>query len=64
MSDNNYALIQDGYVMNVVVWNGEGDIFSEYKAIRLNDHFIAGIGWGYDGTDFSPPVISEQDITS
>lgn len=38
---SNYALIKNGLVENVVVWDGEGDIFSEYTTYELSDGEVA-----------------------
>ncbi|MEX7607211.1 hypothetical protein [Enterobacter asburiae] len=52
----NYALIRNGVVGNVVIWDGEGDIFADYTTVII-DGLNAGIGWSYDGkTVTAPPV--------
>lgn len=57
----NYALIKNGIVENVVVWDGDGDIFSEYEVVEI-DGVQAGIGWGYDNGEFiEPEVIPSQE---
>jgi hypothetical protein len=52
-----YAIIQAGIVINVTSWDGitpwtppPGDI-----AVRIPAGSNAWIGWGYDGTHFTPP---------
>lgn len=47
MSDKNYALIEGGVVVNIAVWNGEGDIFSDFTAVEITDTFAAAIGDAY-----------------
>ena len=42
---SNYALIKDGLVENVVVWDGEDDIFSEYTTYELSDGEVAAPGF-------------------
>lgn len=39
-----YALIKDGVVVNAVVWNGEGDLFSEYETYEIKDGGIRKVG--------------------
>ncbi|MFS7358681.1 hypothetical protein AB6896_07415 [Rahnella inusitata] len=47
MSDKNYALIKDGFVVNVVAWNGDEDIFSDFTTEEITDAFAASIGDAY-----------------
>lgn len=45
-----YALIKDGFVKNIVAWDGEGDpdtIFSGYQVIETSDTFYPAIGDAY-----------------
>lgn len=58
MSD--YALIKDGLVDNIVVWDGKGDLFSDYQVVELNDGTIAAPGWSYDGKSFAAPAEPEK----
>ncbi|WP_413528189.1 tail fiber assembly protein [Rahnella inusitata] len=60
MSDNNYALVKDGFVANTVIWDGEGEMFAEYQTIILTDGITAGPGWTYDGKNFHPPKEPEK----
>ncbi|HHA1902824.1 TPA: tail fiber assembly protein [Enterobacter kobei] len=53
-----YALIKNGVVGNVVIWDGEGDIFADYTAVCI-DGLTAGIGWSYDGKTFTAPPVPE-----
>lgn len=55
-----YALVKDGVVENTVIWDGEGDLFSDYQVIELSEDESAGPGWSYDGTEFYPPVEPEK----
>ena len=51
-----FALVRNGIVENIVLWDGEGDIFSAYEAINV-DEISAGVGWLYnDGVFVSPPA--------
>ena len=47
-----YALVKDGVVENLVSWNGEGELFSEFVTVELNDDSVASVGWSYDGKEF------------
>jgi len=69
MSDaevGDYALIgEDGIIFNVVIWDGVGDIFDDYNCIRLPKDSRIGIGWYWDGKEFSdpnalPPLTKQQ----
>ncbi len=51
---SNYALVKNGVVENVVVWDGTGDIFDDYITVNIDD-ISAGIDWTYDGEAFGPP---------
>lgn len=42
-----YAIIKDGFVINMVVWDGEGDVFSDVTPIEITGNFIASIGDAY-----------------
>ena len=59
--NNGYALIKDGLVQNVVVWNGEGDLFTEFETYEIPDG--VAVGPGYTVTNkgkehvFTAPVI-------
>lgn len=54
MYEYNYALIRDGIVENIVIWNGEGNIFSDYITISV-EGLECGIGWVFDGSTFKQP---------
>lgn len=49
-----YALVKDGVVVNIVEWDGNGDIFSEYITVNIDD-MKCGIGWEYNGEKCIPP---------
>ena len=49
-----YALVKDSVVENLVSWNGEGELFSEFVTVELNDDSVASVGWSYDGKEFMP----------
>lgn len=50
-----YALINSkGIVENVVLWDGKGNLFSDYVSVNV-DEIDAGIGWTYAEGDFLQP---------
>ncbi|HFN7764878.1 hypothetical protein AB06_2760 [Escherichia coli 2-474-04_S1_C1] len=51
---SNYAIVKNGVVENVVVWDGIGNIFDNYIVVNI-ENINAGIGWLYDGEAFTPP---------
>lgn len=57
-----YALIKDGVVVNAVVWNGEGDLFSEYETYEIQEGDQVGPGFTAEKDKkgnwiFTAPVI-------
>ena len=50
-----YAIVQNGIVTNVVVWDGKAEWPHEGDAIK-SDNKIVGPGWTYDATA-KPPFI-------
>lgn len=63
-----YALIDNGIIVNVVVWDG----ISQWSP-PSDDHLVIeipsvpgspGVGWSYDGTNFSPPPPSQEQEAS
>lgn len=59
---SNYALVKNGVVENVVVWDGTGGIFDDYITVNI-DGISAGIDWTYDGEAFAPPTeITPQGV--
>ena len=58
---NKYAIIQDGKVVNVVVWDGVSAWEGSENAVEITG--IAGIGWDYSNgifTDNRPKTESED----
>lgn len=51
----NYALVKDGVVENIVLWDGEGDLFEDCVAVNI-EGLSVGVGWTYDGKNFIAPV--------
>lgn len=54
-----YAVIEDGTVVNVILWDGIGDMFDAQTLIELPDDSLVGPGWSHDGTDFVAPPAPE-----
>lgn len=53
MNDKKYALIDsDGIVKNIVLWDGNGDIFPGYQTVELTDGVLCSIGWLYSDGEF------------
>ncbi|EHK66008.1 hypothetical protein [Achromobacter arsenitoxydans] len=67
---NKYALVKDGVVANVVVWDGNEATWQApagHIAV-IADEFVS-IGWGFDGQKFSAPgpeisPPSDEEITA
>jgi len=54
--EKTYAIIQEGQVVNVVIWDGKSAWADSANAVEISDN--AGIGWDYvDGKfiDNRPP---------
>ncbi|HGF5590171.1 TPA: hypothetical protein ACF3DY_001307 [Klebsiella quasipneumoniae subsp. similipneumoniae] len=58
-----YALIKDGVVENIVVWDGTGDIFDGLVIIQLQDDLV-GIGWLYADGKFTNPNEPQPPTTA
>lgn len=59
---NRYAVVNEhGVVINVIVYNGSDPYVVDGVAlIQLDDDtFRAGIGWVWDGQQFTPPAEPE-----
>lgn len=60
MTVSRYALVKNNAVENIVSWDGEGDLFSEYHVVELTNDMPASVGWNYDGKVFTPPPEPEK----
>ncbi|HCR8895189.1 TPA: tail fiber assembly protein [Escherichia coli] len=60
MTVSRYALVKNNAVENIVAWDGEGDLFSEYLVVELTNDMPASVGWNYDGKEFTPPPEPEK----
>jgi len=56
-----YAVISDNQVTNVIVANTQADaeLATGATCVEYTDANPAGIGWTYDGTTFTAPVIPQ-----
>jgi hypothetical protein len=55
-----WAMISDGVVVNVCRWDGDLNTWQPPEGIVMQpapDN--VGIGWTWDGENWSPPVIEE-----
>jgi hypothetical protein len=56
----NYAVIKDGIVNNVIVADSK-EIAEQVTGLTCVEFQLKpgapGIGWAYDGTDFTAPVV-------
>lgn len=55
---NAYAVVKDGIVINMVVWDGVTEWQPDEGMAVAADEY-AGIGWSYDGEKFTPPPVEE-----
>lgn len=55
----NYAVIKDDVVNNVIVADTKeiAETVTGLTCIEYTDENPAGIGWSYDGAEFTAPVI-------
>ncbi|EMB2428711.1 tail fiber assembly protein [Escherichia coli] len=58
---NSYAVVKDGIVINIVVWDGETEWQpDDGEAVKIDN--VAGIGWLYDGKKFTAPEPTQEEI--
>ncbi|EPI8350919.1 hypothetical protein ACS9PB_000559 [Yersinia enterocolitica] len=50
-----WALIKDGVVVSLILWNGIGDAYKEYTTIQLPDNSPVAPGWTLNGPAFQNP---------
>lgn len=58
-----HAMIRNGVIENISLWDGDVNNWTppeDMLVIPAPDH--VGVGWGYDGTDWKPPVVEEEEI--
>jgi hypothetical protein len=58
----NYAVINNEKVINVILADSKeiAEEVTGLTCIEYTEENPAGIGWTYDGTDFTAPVIEES----
>ncbi len=56
-----YAVVQNGVVTNLVVWDGKSEFKTE-KADIVKCVGDVGIGWLYDGEQFIKPSLKQDDV--
>ena len=56
---NRYALIKNNIVVNVVAWDGTGDMFADFTVVNISG-IAVDIGWSYDGNNFTAPPEPEK----
>lgn len=56
----NYAIIKNGIVENIVIWDGESEWPELASAILSTDG--VGIGWHYDNDVFSAPPPTNKEL--
>ncbi|ESA29119.1 hypothetical protein L912_1358 [Escherichia coli SCD1] len=54
-----YAVVEDGMVINVVVWDGKSTWKPDAGIAILTDGMVS-IGWRYDGKAFNPPPLPQK----
>lgn len=56
MTDRRWAVVDDGIVVNLIVWDGESPWSppSDARVIEIPDDSPVDIGWSYDGSNFAP----------
>lgn len=54
-----YAIVVDGIVTNVVLWDGEATWQTDGESVPLPDGSPVGIGWSWDGSEWVAPVVEE-----
>jgi hypothetical protein len=53
-----YAIIENGQVVNIILWDGQTTYDSESVPVLIPEDKNVGPGWSYDGTTWTEP---EQD---
>lgn len=54
-----FALIKNNIVVNVVVWDGTGDMFADFTVVNISGVAV-DTGWIYDGKNFTAPPEPEK----
>jgi hypothetical protein len=58
MTISNYAIVENGVVTNVVLWDGESEWQPpvDGSAVAISEDSAITIGWIYNGATFSAPA--------
>lgn len=56
---SNYAVVENGSVINVVVWDGQSE-WTPAAGVAISANENVGIGWSYSDGAFTAPVIPES----
>lgn len=58
-----YAYITNGTISNVILWDGESyyDPGTHVTLINIDDRQEVQIGWSYDGSNFTAPVVPSEE---
>lgn len=61
----NYAIIKNGIVTNVIVWDGEAEIglADGEETVLIPDGAVPHIGYGYKDGVFEAPAITDEEMT-
>jgi hypothetical protein len=60
MTSSTYAVVEDGVVVNTILWDGDPDTWQAPDgliAVVVPDGVAAAIGWSYADGQLSPPAI-------
>lgn len=56
-----YAMIKDGIVQNICLWDGDTTKWTPPEGmIVIPAPDNVGIGWTYDGANWAAPVVNEE----
>lgn len=60
----NYAIIKDGIVINIIVWDGEAEmgLADDEQTVLVPEGAIPHIGYGYKDGVFEAPPVPDEDI--
>jgi hypothetical protein len=57
-----YAIVQDGQVVNVILWDGMTAYDAPSTPIAIPDDLAVCPGWSYDGSNWTAPDEPEPDV--
>lgn len=62
--ENNYAVIKNNKVENIVVWDGESDFYLSQELILIPEGSFVDIGFEYINEEFinpNPPITEQTE---